>query len=44
VAFYSVLALKQGLDPADVRAIRERRTPKEPRYAALSVFARNLIE
>ena len=44
VAFHSVLALKQGLDPADVRAIRERRTPKEPRYAALSVFARNLIE
>jgi len=44
VAFHSVLALKQGLDPADVRAIRERRRPKEPRYAALSVFARNLIE
>jgi hypothetical protein len=27
-----------------VQAIRERRTPKDPRYTALSVFARNLIE
>ena len=44
VAFHSVLALKQGLDPADVQAIRERRAPQEPRCAALSVFARNLIE
>jgi alkylhydroperoxidase family enzyme len=44
VAFHSVLALKQGLDPADVQAIRERRTPREPRCAALSVFAKNLIE
>jgi alkylhydroperoxidase family enzyme len=44
VAFHSVLALKQGIDPADVQAIRERRTPREPHCAALSVFARNLIE
>jgi alkylhydroperoxidase family enzyme len=44
VAFHSVLALKQGLDLADVQAIRERRTPQEPRYAALSIFARTLIE
>ena len=44
VAFHSVLAQKQGLDSADVHAIREGRTPLAPRYAALSVFARNLIE
>jgi alkylhydroperoxidase family enzyme len=44
VAFHSFLALKAGLDPADVRAIRERRTPREPRYAALSAYARSLIE
>ena len=32
VAFHSYLALKAGLDPADVQAIRERRAPREPRY------------
>ena len=31
VAFHSYLALKAGLDPADVAAIRERRAPREPR-------------
>jgi AhpD family alkylhydroperoxidase len=44
VAFHSYLALKAGLDPADVQAIRDRRAPSEPRYAALSVYARSLIE
>jgi AhpD family alkylhydroperoxidase len=44
VAFHSYLALKAGLDSADVQAIRERRAPREPRYAALSAYARSLIE
>ena len=44
VAFHSYLALKAGLTPADVQAIRERRAPREPRYAALSAYARSLIE
>jgi AhpD family alkylhydroperoxidase len=44
VAFHSYLALKAGLDPADVEATRERRAPREPRYAALSAYTRNLIE
>jgi alkylhydroperoxidase family enzyme len=44
VAFHSYLALAAGLAPADVQAIRERRPPREPRYAALSVYARSLIE
>ena len=44
VAFHSYLALQAGLDPADVQAIRERRAPREPRYAALSIYARSLIE
>jgi AhpD family alkylhydroperoxidase len=44
VAFHSCLALKAGLTPADVEAIRQRRAPKEPRYAALSLYARSLIE
>ena len=38
------LALQAGLTPADVQAIRERRAPRELRYAALSAYARALIE
>jgi AhpD family alkylhydroperoxidase len=44
VAFHTALALKEGLDPADVQAIRERQLPKHPRYAALSKLAKALIE
>jgi len=44
VAFHSVLALKEGLDPADVQAIRERRLPTNKRFAALSRLAKTLIE
>jgi alkylhydroperoxidase family enzyme len=44
VAFHSYLAIKAGLDPGDVEAIRKRRAPKEPRTAALSAYARDLIE
>ena len=44
VAFHSFLALKAGLESADVEAIRQRRAPREPRYAALSTYARRLIE
>lgn len=44
VAFHTALALKEGNDPADVQAIRERRTPKDAKHAALSTLARTLIE
>jgi AhpD family alkylhydroperoxidase len=44
VALHTALALKEGLDPADVQAIRERRLPANKRYAALSRLARTLIE
>jgi len=44
VAFHTGLALKEGLDKADVQAIRERRTPQDAKSAALSTFARTLIE
>lgn len=44
VAFHTGLALKEGLDQADVQAIRERRVPKDATSAALSTFARTLIE
>jgi AhpD family alkylhydroperoxidase len=44
VAFHTALALKEGVDPADVKAIRERRTPRNPKNAALFALARTLIE
>jgi alkylhydroperoxidase family enzyme len=44
VAFHTALALKEGLGPADVQAIRERQLPSNKRYAALSRLARTLIE
>ena len=44
VAFHSALALKEGIDPADVQAIREGRLPKDAKLAALSGLARAMIE
>ena len=44
VAFHTALALKAGLDPADVQAIREGRLPREGKFAALSALARKMIE
>ena len=44
VAFHSMLALKEGLTPADVEAIRGRNLPADGRLAALSGLARTLIE
>jgi alkylhydroperoxidase family enzyme len=44
VAFHTTLALKEGIDAADVEAIRDDRLPKEPKYAALSALAKTMIE
>jgi AhpD family alkylhydroperoxidase len=44
VAFHSVLALKEGLDPRDVEAIRAGRSPSDSKHGALSTLARTLIE
>jgi AhpD family alkylhydroperoxidase len=44
VAFHSALALKEGLTPADVEAIRAGRSPKDRKLGALSTLARTLIE
>jgi AhpD family alkylhydroperoxidase len=44
VAFHTALALKEGIDPADVQAIREGRLPRDGKLAALSALARTLIE
>src|SRR5271155_5354317 len=44
VAFHSALALKEGLDPADVEAIRAGRSPRDKQLGALSTLARTLIE
>ena len=44
VAFHTALALKQGLDPAEVEAMRAGRSPHDAKLGALSTFARALIE
>jgi alkylhydroperoxidase family enzyme len=43
-AFHTALALKEGIDPADVQAIREGRLPRDNKFAALSALARTMIE
>ncbi|HUN51009.1 MAG TPA: hypothetical protein VMU42_07825 [Candidatus Sulfotelmatobacter sp.] len=44
VAFHTALALKEGIDPADVQAIRAGRLPKDGKFAALSGLAKAMIE
>ena len=44
VAFHTTLALKEGIDPADVQAIRNGRLPKDSKLAALSGLAKAMIE
>jgi alkylhydroperoxidase family enzyme len=44
VAFHSTLALKEGIDAADVQAIRDGRLPKDSKFAALSALAKTMIE
>ena len=44
VAFHTALALKQGVHPADVDAIRHGGPPNDVRLASLSTLARTLIE
>ena len=44
VAFHSTLALKEGVEPADVEAIRNGRAPAAPRLAALWALTRELID
>ena len=44
VAFHTALALKEGVDPKDIEAIRERRLPKDTKLAALSAIAKTMIE
>jgi alkylhydroperoxidase family enzyme len=44
VAFHTALALKQGVHPADVDAIRHGGLPNDVGLASLSTLARTLIE
>jgi alkylhydroperoxidase family enzyme len=43
-AFHATLALKTGVPPNDVAAIRGGRSPADPKLAAVSALARALIE
>ena len=44
VAFHTALALQQGISSEETTAIRERRLPVDKRFAALSTFAKRLID
>jgi len=44
VAFHSTMALKEGVEPAAVDAIRRRELPADARLAALSALTRTLID
>ena len=44
VAFHTALALKAGIDPADVQSIRDGGLPKDSKFAALSRLAKTMIE
>jgi alkylhydroperoxidase family enzyme len=44
VAAHSTFTIEDGVSESDVRAIREGKLPKDPKYAALSEITRSLIE
>ena len=44
VAFHTALAVQQGVSLEETNAIRDGRTPKDRRFAALSTLAKALIE
>lgn len=44
VAFHSALALREGIDAADVQAVRDGRPPADRQLAALSAVAKTMIE
>ena len=43
MAFHTLMALKEGVSPEDVDALRSGLSPSEPRLAALSDFARKMV-
>ncbi|MEU7871905.1 carboxymuconolactone decarboxylase family protein [Dactylosporangium sp. NPDC049140] len=43
MAFHTLEALQDGVPPADVEAIRRRRSPADPRLRALSALTRALV-
>jgi AhpD family alkylhydroperoxidase len=44
MAFHTLMALKEGVSRADVDALRAGGPPAEPRLAALSTFARAMVQ
>ena len=44
VAAHSTFAIEDGVSESDVKAIREGKLPKDPKYAALSEITKTLIE
>ena len=44
MAFHTMMAHKEGVSAASIAALREGRSPVEPRLAALSDFARSMVQ
>jgi alkylhydroperoxidase family enzyme len=44
VAFHRALALREGLDPADVEAIRQSSLPQDIKLSTLSSLAKAMVE
>ena len=44
VAFHSTMALKEGVEPSEVEAVRRGEPPADARLAALSALTRSLID
>jgi AhpD family alkylhydroperoxidase len=43
MAFHTLMAHKEGVSSESIAALREGRSPVEPRLAALTEFARNMV-
>ena len=44
VAIHSTFAIEDGIAESEVRAVRDGKLPRDPKYAALSVLAKTLVE
>jgi AhpD family alkylhydroperoxidase len=43
MAFHTLMARKEGVSPESIEALREGRSPVEPRFGVLSDFARTMV-
>jgi alkylhydroperoxidase family enzyme len=44
VAIHSTFAIEDGIAESEVKAVRDGKLPRDPKYAALSALAKTLVE